>query len=108
MKNLRTTYTHTYVDGLKEMELKKRTDAKRSSAIPDTNKTALEQRMENHILKQRFPQRPTRSGLPDDFQTKNPNLGKFWRVLEWTGLVYSMANRNILRSFGTFNGLLVI
>jgi hypothetical protein len=23
------------------------------------------------------------------FQTKNPNLGKFWRVLEWKMLVYS-------------------
>jgi hypothetical protein len=22
------------------------------------------------------------------FQTKNPNLGKFWRALEWKGLVY--------------------
>jgi hypothetical protein len=23
------------------------------------------------------------------FQTKNPNLGKFWRALEWKRLVYS-------------------
>jgi hypothetical protein len=26
------------------------------------------------------------------FQTKNPNLGKFWRVLQWKMLVYFMAN----------------
>jgi hypothetical protein len=25
------------------------------------------------------------------FQTKNPNLGKFWRVLQWKMLVYFMA-----------------
>jgi hypothetical protein len=24
------------------------------------------------------------------FQTKNPNLGKFWRVLQWNMLVYFM------------------
>jgi hypothetical protein len=34
------------------------------------------------------------------FKTKNPNLGKFWRALEWKTLVYFMANRNILRPFG--------
>jgi hypothetical protein len=34
------------------------------------------------------------------FQTKNPNLGKFWRVLEWDKLVYSIAIRNILRPLG--------
>jgi hypothetical protein len=25
------------------------------------------------------------------FQTKNPNLGKFWRVLQWKILVYFVA-----------------
>jgi hypothetical protein len=41
--------------------------------------------------------------LPDGcFQTKNPNLGKFWRVLEWKMLVYFMAIWNILPSFGIF------
>jgi hypothetical protein len=25
------------------------------------------------------------------FQDKNPNLGKFWRVLDWTMLMYFMA-----------------
>jgi hypothetical protein len=25
------------------------------------------------------------------FQTKNPTLGKFWRVLQWKMLVYFMA-----------------
>jgi hypothetical protein len=34
------------------------------------------------------------------FQTKNPNLGKFWRALEWKILVYFMAIWNILQSFG--------
>jgi hypothetical protein len=34
------------------------------------------------------------------FQTKNLNLGKFWRAFEWKRLVYSMAIRNILLSFG--------
>jgi hypothetical protein len=32
------------------------------------------------------------------FQTKNPNLGKFWRVLQWKMLVYFM---------DTFYGLLL-
>jgi hypothetical protein len=30
------------------------------------------------------------------FQTKNPNLGKFWRALEWKMLKYFMAIWNIL------------
>jgi hypothetical protein len=34
------------------------------------------------------------------FQTKNTNLGKFWRALEWKGLVYSLAVWYILWSFG--------
>jgi hypothetical protein len=33
------------------------------------------------------------------FQTKNPNLGKFWRVLQWKMLVYFMDTWSILRSF---------
>jgi hypothetical protein len=34
------------------------------------------------------------TGLPDGilyFQTKSPNLGKFWRVLQWKMLVYCTA-----------------
>jgi hypothetical protein len=42
------------------------------------------------------------------FQTKNPNLGKFWRAIEGEGLVYSMAIWNTLLPFGTFYGHLVI
>jgi hypothetical protein len=42
------------------------------------------------------------------FQTKNPNLGKFWRALEWKSLVHSLAILNILRPFGTLYGHLVI
>jgi hypothetical protein len=41
------------------------------------------------------------------FQTKNPNLGKFGRVLQWKMLVYFMAIWYILRSFGIVCGVLV-
>jgi hypothetical protein len=33
------------------------------------------------------------------FLTKNPNLGKFWRVLQWKMLVYFMDTWSILRYF---------
>jgi hypothetical protein len=36
------------------------------------------------------------------FQTKNPNLGKFLRALDWKRLIYFMASWNILLSFGKF------
>jgi hypothetical protein len=33
----------------------------------------------------------SQSGLPDGiFQTKNPNFGQFWRVLQWNVSVYLM------------------
>jgi hypothetical protein len=41
------------------------------------------------------------------FQTKNPNFGKIWRVLEWKMLLYFMTIWNILRPFGIIYGLLV-
>jgi hypothetical protein len=41
------------------------------------------------------------------FQTKNPNLGKFWWVLRWNLLVYFMDTWSILRSFVIFYGHLV-
>jgi hypothetical protein len=54
------------------------------------------------------------------FQTKNPNLGNFWRALDWKMLIYFMAICNInghlgsfmaiwynLCSFGTFFAVLV-
>jgi hypothetical protein len=45
------------------------------------------------------------------FQTKNPNFGKFWRVLQWAifynHLVYFTAIGNILWPFGKFCGHLV-
>jgi hypothetical protein len=41
------------------------------------------------------------------FQTKNPNLGKFWRALEWKMLVYFMTIWNILRQFGITYGRFV-
>jgi hypothetical protein len=41
------------------------------------------------------------------FQTKNPNLGKFWRVFLWKILVYFMTIWSILRSSEILNGHLV-
>jgi hypothetical protein len=41
------------------------------------------------------------------FQTKNPNLGKFRRDLDWKDLIYFMAIWNILRIFGIFYAHLV-
>jgi hypothetical protein len=36
------------------------------------------------------------------FQTRIPNLGKFWRVLQWKMLVYFMAIWPTVRPFGIF------
>jgi hypothetical protein len=36
------------------------------------------------------------------FQTKNPNLGKFWKALDWKMLIYFMPILNILPTFGIF------
>jgi hypothetical protein len=36
------------------------------------------------------------------FQTKNTNLGKIRRALDWKMLIYFMAIWNILRTFGIF------
>jgi hypothetical protein len=36
------------------------------------------------------------------FQTKNPDLGKFWRVLQWKMFLYYMAICSILWLFGIF------
>jgi hypothetical protein len=41
------------------------------------------------------------------FQTKNTNLGQFWRVLQWKMLVYFMAIWYILWPFGIVYGYLV-
>jgi hypothetical protein len=40
-------------------------------------------------------------------QTKNPNLGKFWRELDWKMFIYFMAIWNILWRFGIFYDHLV-
>jgi hypothetical protein len=42
------------------------------------------------------------------FQTKNQNLGKFWKALELKKLVYSMVIWKILRPFGIFYSQLLI
>jgi hypothetical protein len=36
------------------------------------------------------------------FETKNPNLGKIWKALEWKSLFYCLAIWNILQQFGAF------
>jgi hypothetical protein len=36
------------------------------------------------------------------FQTKNPNLGKFWRALDCKMLITFMAIWNTIRSFGIY------
>jgi hypothetical protein len=41
------------------------------------------------------------------FQTKNPDLGKFWRLLQWKLFVYYTAVWSILRLFGIFCAHLV-
>jgi hypothetical protein len=41
------------------------------------------------------------------FQTKNPNLGKFWMDLEWKMLLYFMTIWNILGPFGIIYDRLV-
>jgi hypothetical protein len=41
------------------------------------------------------------------FKTKNPNLGQFWKSLEWKMLLYFMIIWNILWPFGIMYGSLV-
>jgi hypothetical protein len=41
------------------------------------------------------------------FQTKNPNLDKFWRALDWKILIYFMDIWNILQTFGIYYDHLV-
>jgi hypothetical protein len=41
------------------------------------------------------------------FQTKNLNLGKFWRALDWNMFKYFLAILNILWRFGIFYDHLV-
>jgi hypothetical protein len=41
------------------------------------------------------------------FKIKNPNLGKFWRALEWKMLISFMAFLNILQTFRKFYDHLV-
>jgi hypothetical protein len=41
------------------------------------------------------------------FQTKNFNLGNFWRVLQWKILIYFLCHAVYLRPFDIFYGHLV-
>jgi hypothetical protein len=36
------------------------------------------------------------------FQTKNPNLGKFWRAIDWKMFLYFMAILEYFQTFGIF------
>jgi hypothetical protein len=36
------------------------------------------------------------------FLTKNPNLGKFWKAVDWKILIHFMTIWNILPTFGIF------
>jgi hypothetical protein len=36
------------------------------------------------------------------FQTRNPDLGKFWRILQWKMLIYLMTIWSIIRQFNLF------
>jgi hypothetical protein len=59
------------------------------------------------LFRHRSPLSHSTAGLPD-FQTKNPNLGKFWRILQWKMLVYFMYGHMVfLRSSGISCGHLV-
>jgi hypothetical protein len=40
------------------------------------------------------------------FQTKNPNLGKFWRTFQWNELEYFMSIWPILQRLGIVYGIL--
>jgi hypothetical protein len=42
------------------------------------------------------------------FKTKNTNLGRFWRALDWLMSIYFMAIWNILQTFGVFYDHLVV
>jgi hypothetical protein len=42
------------------------------------------------------------AGLPDS-QTKNPNLGKFWRVFQWKMLVHLKVIWSILLALSLFD-----
>jgi hypothetical protein len=42
------------------------------------------------------------------FQTENPNLGKFWRALDWKMLINFTDNCTTLQTFGIFYDHLVI
>jgi hypothetical protein len=47
------------------------------------------------------------TGHPVCFHNKTPNLGQFWRVLDWKILVYFTTIGNILWPLGIFCGHLV-
>jgi hypothetical protein len=50
----------------------------------------------------RFGAIPSRVARCFFIQTKNPNLGKFWKASDWKMLIYFMAIWNSLRTFGVF------
>jgi hypothetical protein len=76
-----------------------------------TSNTNLENDITNQVCMYRLPStyvyvRP--EGSPDCiFKTKNHNLGKFWRVLQWKMLIYFMAIWYICWFFGKHFPVLV-
>jgi hypothetical protein len=73
-------------------------------------KEILEQPFCSKVFKGRFAKRdtdPTQGCQMVCFQTKNSNLGKILRVLQWNMMAYVMDTWSILRSFVIFYGHLV-
>jgi hypothetical protein len=54
-----------------------------------------------------MPQSLDQSCLMVCLQTKNPNLGKFWRALQWKILAYFVTIWSILRPLQIFYGHMV-
>jgi hypothetical protein len=63
--------------------------------------------MPEHFFKLTFPGKMQGCQMVYYFQTKNPNLGKSWRILQWKILVYFMAIWSIFCPFCIFYGTLV-
>jgi hypothetical protein len=69
--------------------------------------------LEKKVLEKLLPAKPARvlaqQGCQIEyFQTKNLNLGKLCRILQWKMLAYFMAAWSILRAFGIFVAILYV
>jgi hypothetical protein len=73
---------------------------------------SFQQRQESLLCFTALPQRMTQITLHQGcqivhFQTKDSNLGKYWRVLQWKMLIYFISIWYSLRTFGIVFGHLV-